>query len=302
MDEQRRDLFVSSRYSKWPPKSPSLQIAPNIPFSGGYPDFIKHPDFGCNVPKGPPRTSALEDMCFYLVEYGNHTVGNSGPHIAAVIMQKVVASNYMQLVDFVRANITSLEYQLSRRDILTGTQISWIDEQWRDLQTWSRQCSEYVEDVEAIMISLGISFPASFAPQHKATNLARCNEDFQYIHYRLKALKARVEVLNNSMTGLASISGSRQALFEAKRSLKEAKNIKTLTLLGMVFAPLAFCTGLFSMNEQYLPGTGLFWIYFAVAIPLILAVFTFAFLVRLGYNDEGDWNLQTLFQNLSTLK
>lgn len=97
---------------------------------------------------------------------------------------------------------------------------------------------------------------------------------------------------------LAGIAGNQRALREAKRSLKEAKGIKTLTLLGMVFIPLAFCTGLFSMNDQYLPGTASFWIYFAVSIPLIVAVFLFAFLINLGYDTEGEWNLATLLLTL----
>ena len=35
------------------------------PYAGGYLDFIKHPNFGLNVPEGPPRTLILEDICFY---------------------------------------------------------------------------------------------------------------------------------------------------------------------------------------------------------------------------------------------
>ena len=50
--------------------------------------------------------------------------------------------------------------------------------------------------------------------------------------------------------------------------------MKVLTVLGLVFIPLAFTCGLLSMNDRYLPGTGLFWIYWAVALPLIILVFS----------------------------
>lgn len=296
------DHALGTKYSTWVPEMPLLQEVPNTPFSGGYLDFIKHPEFGANVPSGPPRTSMLEDLCFYLVEHECHLAENSGPAIAAVFIQKIVASNYIQLIEFVRANICNLEYQLSRRSNLTGIQIPWIEGRWSDLQSWSRQCWEYVEDVEAIMISLGNSFPASPVPQNTITDWTSCERDFQYIHYCLKALKAQVEVVSNSITGLAGIAGNRQALMEAKRSLKEAKSIKTLTLLGMVFIPLAFCTGLFSMNDHYLPGAASFWIYFGVSIPLIAIVFLVAFLIGLGYDNEGEWNLNTLFRALSKAK
>ena len=302
MKSSNIDHAIGTKYSTWVPEEPSRQMASNTPFSGGYPDFIKHPEFGANIPSGPPRTSMLEDLCFYLVEHGCRLAENSGPAIAAVFIQKIVASNYIQLIEFVRSNIYNLESQLERRNNLTSIQIPWIEQRWSDLQSWSRRCSKYVDDVEAIMISLGISFPVSPVPQNTITDWTSCERDFQYIHYSLKALKAQVEVVSNSITGLAGIAGNRQALIEAKRSLKEAKSIKTLTLLGMVFIPLAFCTGLFSMNDQYLPGTASFWIYFAVSIPLIVSVFLVAFLIDLGYDNGGEWNLRTFLRTLSKAK
>lgn len=105
-------------------------------------------------------------------------------------------------------------------------------------------------------------------------------------------------MLSNSITGLVGIAGNQQALAEAKRSLKEAKNIKTLTLVGMVFIPLSFCTGFFSMNDQYLPGGASFRVYFAVAVPLIVVVLLLAYLTGLGYSDDGEWRLKTFFQSL----
>jgi CorA-like Mg2+ transporter protein len=293
-----RDYSIGSKYSEWQPISPTSRTAQNTPFSNGYPDFIKHPEFGKNVhiPEGPPRTSMLEDLCFYWNEYGAYLVKNSSPATATVFVQKVVVSNYMQLIEFVRANISNLEYQLSRRNTLADIRINWVEERWSDLQAWSRRCSEYIEDVESIMIGLGISSSASAVTDSKITDWRNCDRDFQYIYHRLKALKARVDVLNNSITGLAGIIGNQQALLEAKRSLKEAKGIKTLTLLGMVFIPLAFSTGLFSMNDRYLPGAASFWIYPAISIPLLVIVFSAASLIELGYNNEGDWKWNTFFQ------
>jgi Mg2+ and Co2+ transporter CorA len=113
------------------------------------------------------------------------------------------------------------------------------------------------------MIGLGILFSTSPVPDSNITDWKSCDRDFEYIHCRLEVLKVRGDVLNNSIAGLASIARNQQALREAKRSLREAKCIKTLTLLGMVFIPLAFSTGLFSMNDQYLPGTASFRVYFA---------------------------------------
>jgi hypothetical protein len=153
--------------------------------------------------------------------------------------------------------------------------------------------------VEDIMISLRIPFSASFILQNNVEDWTSCHKDFQYIHYRLKALKTRLDLLSNSITGLAGIAGNQQALVEAKRSLKEAKNIKALTLVGITFIPLAFTTGFFSMNDQYLPGASSFWIYFGVSVSLIVVVFLVVYVLGLGYDSEGQWNFKAFFQVLS---
>lgn len=60
--------------------------------------------------------------------------------------------------------------------------------------------------------------------------------------------------------------------------------MKALTLLGMVFVPLAFTSGLFNMAAPFGPGNLHFRVYFAVALPLILLVFAVAF----GVNYLGN--------------
>jgi len=271
--------------------------APNTPFSGGYLDFVKHLGFGHNVPKGPPRTSMLEDLCFYWTEHGDKLEDNLDPVFATLFMRKIVASHYMQLLEFAHGNVANLEFQLSRRDSIKDIHIPWIEAQWSDLQAWSWRFSEYIEQVEAILISLGASFSTS-PDQGDKVDWKSCDRDFQYIHYRLKNLKIRADLFINSITGLAGIAGNRHALLEAKRSLKETMRIKTLTLLGMVFLPLAFCTGLFSMNDRYLPGEPSFWIYLAVSIPLIVAVFLLTFLVGLGYDNEAKWKREVFLWSI----
>jgi hypothetical protein len=297
VDHPNIDMSIRSKYSRWMPQDPTENEAPNTAFSGGYLDFVKHPEFGHNVPKGPPRASMFEDLCFYWTEHGDKLQESLGSAFATLFLHKIVASHYMQLLEFIHANVANLEFQLSRRDSLKDIHTPWIEAQWSDLQAWSWRCSEYIEQVEAILISLDAPFSAS-AGQGRKRDWKNCDRDFQCIHYRLKTLKIRVDLFINSITGLAGIAGNRHALHEARRSLQETMRIKTLTLLGMVFLPLAFCTGLFSMNDHYLPGTSSFWIYWAVAIPLIVGVFLLTFLIGLGYDGKGKWNADAFLRNI----
>jgi hypothetical protein len=56
----------------------------------------------------------------------------------------------------------------------------------------------------------------------------------------------------------------------------QAANITRLTYIALVFVPLSWVTGLFSMSEHYSPGQEQFWIYFATALPLLLVVLLFS--------------------------
>jgi hypothetical protein len=107
------------------------------------------------------------------------------------------------------------------------------------------------------------------------------SEDFLTFEELYQNLKRKAEGLVSSFTGLAGIVGNRQ-------SLTEARSVRLLTVLGMAFLPLSFTSGLFSMTAQYLPGASKFWVYLAIAIPLLLVIFAVPSLLRLGYEASDD--------------
>ena len=149
------------------------------------------------------------------------------------------------------------------------------------------------------MLALGIKAEApDFSAASDWASDESSAKDFQLIYSRLRGLKTRYEVLLGSITALAGIAGNRQALAEAKRSFREAKNVKILTLIGMVFIPLAFICGLFSMNDNFLPGSSEFWVYWAAAVPLIVVVFLGSVVANRGYDDDaGTWNVANIWRS-----
>ena len=54
--------------------------------------------------------------------------------------------------------------------------------------------------------------------------------------------------------------------------MREAKCVKSLALAGLIFIPLIYTSGLFSMNDGYIPGASHFWIYFVVSLPMMPVV------------------------------
>ncbi len=204
---------------------------------------------------------------------------------------------------------------------------------------------EYCEDLESIMLQIGIplqtpdtsscphlSLPFSASPTLAASPAASsrtsldtydgtplcgpyqtrhwtdCTADYQYLLMRFRELRHRTECLNSAVTGLASISGNRQAYKEqqlalqtAKRSIREAKSNKAVTLLGLVFIPLAYTSQLFSMADPYGPAGQQFWIYFATALPLIVVVIGGFYVLDFGYTNDGtSWSFDTFRATVKT--
>ncbi|KAI1323766.1 hypothetical protein F5Y16DRAFT_424700 [Xylariaceae sp. FL0255] len=69
----------------------------------------------------------------------------------------------------------------------------------------------------------------------------------------------------NQLEGAASRVTAYLQLAENRRMFSEARSVSRLTVLALVFVPLSFVSGLFSMNENMLPGGPCFWLYCAVA-------------------------------------
>jgi len=235
----------------------------------------------------------LDDLCFYLQKHSAELT-TPGADSVAIFAKKIVAAHYKQLSEYVRSLVSSAQFHMSRRDSIELDYFSMesVEAQWSDAQALERRMSEYCEDIEAIMLQCGIPLTeqpdvasCAVAPVPPATvpgypTWDDCTADFQVLRLRLRDVRQRAELLNAAITGLASMSGNRQAL-------REAKSTRALTLVGLVFIPLAYTASLFSMPEPYGPGQERFWIYFAVSIPFIFSVLSLYAVVDMSYGSRS---------------
>ncbi|KAK0729285.1 Utp11 protein-domain-containing protein [Apiosordaria backusii] len=236
---------------------------------GGYPDFIPHQrqmKLHCG---GPPRTTLLDDLCFYLHHHYD-LFDSNGIDLVLSLAQKIVASHYRQHVGFLQTYISHVQHSMSRQENLDYFNTTAVEKQWSDVQSYERRLSYYCIDLESIMIQCRIPFSS---PDTSRTNLQSSEADFQFLYMSLKDVRRRVEILSSSITGLAGIAGNRQAVEEQVLSRQEATSVKTLTVVGLVFIPLGFVASLFGMEEGFSPGRERFWMYWAVAVPVSVAAF-----------------------------
>jgi len=290
------------------------------PWQGGYVDIVPEED-QLETLAGPPRTCLLEDLTFYLETHA-HLVDDSDPEAVLVFIRKIVAAQYLKHIEHVRAVLTAVQRGLTRKQNLARMPMRKVEALWSDMQGWERRMGEYLEDLENIMVQLGIPFPSegtraqaaaaaspspgstggkiSFQAQDRQKSSWQDSEtDFQFLLVRFRELRHRTEALNAAVTGLASIVGNRLSHFEQQRSIREAKSTKAVTLLGLIFIPLAYTSSVFSMTDPYGPGGSEFWQYFAFSAPLIAVVILAYYVLDFGYNNGGSsWSVRRVWKRV----
>lgn len=101
--------------------------------------------------------------------------------------------------------------------------------------------------------------------------------DIRYLEEQIMQQARSLEALNPIITSLIQ-------LVDSKRAISQAEDTRRLTYIAILFIPLSFITGIFSMTEPYGPGSDRFWIYWVVALPLTAFVIgSLALDLRFGY-------------------
>jgi hypothetical protein len=217
----------------------------------------------------------LGDLVHYFLNHSNVLTkeqwGTSSG--AATFPKKIVAAHYLQLVDYIKVMLPSLEVA--------------EQEEWKALQTTSRRCGNYRDDIEDTLLSLG--YPVSTSIEKGKYDWADCERDYRYIYFRLQILKERADNLMASMTGLASMAGNQQ-------NLEEAKRLKRLNLLALLFIPLAYTSSLFSMQDEYAPNKSHFWVYWVCALGVVLFTSIVTWILDRALNDKAEWTVP-IFQD-----
>jgi hypothetical protein len=272
------------------------------PYNTGYVDFMPHRD-QIKSRSGPPRTSCLNDIIFYLHTHSS-ALDLTDPTSPRIFVEKIAASHYLKLAEFLQSTIEVVQFNLSRQRDLTSFEISAVEEQWSDVQALARRIGEYKDDLEAIMLQLRTPFENP-KPNHIA-DWRDSTADYQFLYLRFKEIGQRTQNLNGSTAALASLTGSRQAfkaqelsLEATRRSIREAKSVKALTIMGAVFIPLAYTAALLSMSDPYIPGGERFWVYFVILFPLIGLIALGHYALELGYADgRMHWSFLTAVHSI----
>ena len=244
------------------------RLLPSRLFQGGFEDFLSRStatDNVCSKP-GPQRRSLLEDLIFYMRSDQSYKIEKDAPSLLSLSNYplRIAAAEWMV---YLRVMYHSTkQYEFTPGTISAALeQISTLYADLSSLQKWGRRNLATRWKLRYILNFLD-SGPGTDADGELRALLIK---DYSYI-------ASSIDMYGGRLNDMVPIVTSMIQIIDSQRSLLETANISRLTHLALVFVPLSFVSGLFSMNDSIAPGGRLFWLYFAVSIPLCITVFLFA--------------------------
>ncbi|KAJ0418296.1 hypothetical protein BJY00DRAFT_184830 [Aspergillus carlsbadensis] len=254
-------------------KGPS-QVTSRL-FQGGYEDFIPPSFFetkGARAEAQLSRTSLLDDLRYYWNRPIPEHFDPFKPTLFALSVYplKIIAAEWNSYMAAMSYHLKRHEYAVEAFDQRVA-KLDKLDEELRSLQAWRRRSLASEHKFASIKRFLALhDLQSEDHTGIQAQNQwAGLREDYVYLADTLNGLSRRLHNMLPVVTSLVQISDSR-------RSLAESANVNRLTSLAIIFAPLSFTTGLFSMDTINGPGGTHFWVFFAVAIPITIVVFFLA--------------------------
>lgn len=211
----------------------------------------------------------FDDLYHY---YQNHSAQlriTAVPNSAASFLPKIVASHHVLLLEYARGLLDHLERALLANGNLGSSVLGRKTEDlWTSIHLWNRRCHIYQAtlDDNAAQLQVDQRFEAKNDDQSVA-------KDFQFLQEQFRDLASQARNLVGSMISIG-------ALLDNQQNINDSRSIFRLTILGAVFLPLSFTTGLFSMGGEYLPGAPKFRLFWAVAFSIIAALFVIPFSVN----------------------
>lgn len=191
-----------------------------------------------------------------------------GPTLASLSYYplKIIAAEWMSYVAMMSYSIKRYEYTV---EDLPGLfqELGKLNSDLRGLQSWRRR---------SIQSRHKISCVGRFLNAHHAKIAGGLPEDLSLLADDYEHIGASIDSYSDRLESMLPVVTSLVQIVDSRRSFAETANVSRLTYLALVFVPLTFTTGLFSMNVDKAPGGHNFWIYFAVAIPVTVTVFMLA--------------------------
>ena len=253
-------------------------IEAGFPLWGGYQNFQECPtveelnDMHDNI-KTPPRTSLFEEVVYWSSTLTSDEIKDL-PEDPRLFIKKallIVCAEWTTLVKYLTTRLTQLEWELDHTETTPFRNPNGLEKSLDSLNMWRRRIPVYQEWVSETLYH--VITPNTFIGWTKNSAL-ELQEDFKQLQDALKAVVERADRIQSSVSAIISIT-------ENKKAIQLNRTATRLTYLAVVFVPLTWVSGFFSMQVDVSQLRQTAWIYFACAIPItVLALIVLKYYTR----------------------
>ncbi|KAL8313007.1 hypothetical protein RB597_005714 [Gaeumannomyces tritici] len=278
------------------------------PLHGGFEDFVQPAPFSSfeaatgnidrNLQDPPHQRSMLGSLVHYFVNH-RRLQGFSANAMPSNVLTMGYYPIRIALAEWVLYTHLASRYVKFYEYTLRDVHIRLHDSDIVDLQRWRRRCKQSQHK-----LALLVEFVHHWRPhKHQEQRLGDDNDiDKQQQLWDLVLkdigfLQSQLRDHSHSLEQMIPVATAMVQLLDSRQSIAQSANVTRLTYIALVFVPLSWVAGLFSMSERYSPGgNGEFWVYWATALPLLLVVLLLSAFSRMQRPLESLNNLWERFE------
>ncbi|KAI9775220.1 MAG: hypothetical protein M1839_001338 [Geoglossum umbratile] len=260
VDPPVRNTFFMDGREQQRPKTPVLFHSEQ--FQGGYDAFPFTRPSSNDGTHSPPRYSLFDDLIYYWTEELPSVFDPRAPAILSLSYYplKIIVAEWMNFANVMHYTVENLEFSIEGLST-APLELQRLESDLAHLQGFRRRTVDSSNKMNSLVYAVKSLTPEPPSLETWESLLG----DIEHVIYRIDMYSRRLDALVPVLSSYVQVA-------ESRRSMVETKSITRLTYLALVFVPLTFVSSIFSMSEDILPGKKNFWIYFAVAIPLMVVV------------------------------
>lgn len=156
-----------------------------------------------------------------------------------------------------------------------------------DLQRWRRRSKQSLHKIHLTELFLAHHLkqvePSGREKDDVSLNTMDIHSKSMGLRHDYRYISQQIEDCGRSLELTVPVAAMMMQMADTQRSIAETVSVRYLTYIAMVFVPLNFVSSLLSMSNGFLPGQDSFWIYFAVALPLLFVVLSLSLVPRLRF-------------------
>ena len=226
----------------------------------------KMDDLRCNDRlKGTLLSQILKGLGSRKAAFAHGNSAELSPLSLAYLPLQVVMSKWVLYTQVVARFLKHYEYSLGSTHTSSVQENDMIDlQKWRHRIIQSQSKLSATRDYVSRYMDC-VSKTASQAQEEP-------QEQWRLLLHDIDKVTSKLARYGQSMEQVIPVATNMMLLLHYERSAVEARFVKRLTYIALVFVPLSWVAALFSMTDDFAPGQPMFWVYFIVSVPLCLFI------------------------------